>query len=651
MKKTKVIINSVTIKDTSASPDPKKLTSWEYEKDDDVIGDATLLLPKNVNDLLDLANGQVVEIWGGWTTSTDRRYFYGFIDDIKPNGGQIEISCKNEMSLLVRKNVNKIYDSTIDASAGEVSEIVEDLIETYGGMTAVVQASGTEDGKRVDQFKCVNADIFERITTLKKALDWDLYYNDSERKVYFNPPGFTDSGITLTVGSTIVAMPEWEFDNSNMINDLRIDGATTQTNLTESGQIETTADYLNESVLLTKTPDTVELYMDANSTPTTQKIGGSKDASTGHFYYVDKENKKIMPKTGTTFTTDHYAIVNYVWSAPAPIHMINDISIQTYGRYQKAVELSDVSSVADAESRGASILSKRSVPFKTGILQVKSQAANIPLRGQTISIIDTKTPMVNGLVLSGDYVVTKIKYMFPSGIEEIEVGDKTWRLIEWQANTEERIKRLEEQFVRNQDLIIELVEFKNLTAGEIKNRYVKVLEANIAGETLIWGNASFGIWGTGKWGAVAQTSFILGNATAAILGTSPLGSQTSETVDNYVRQYLNTYTENFIDDDFEDTNGTATGWTSGSLDFTSGQIALSSAIDKANGTITTATLISTETSGTFKYELTADGSNWEEVTSGTAHTFSDTGTDLRFRVTENNSTTGEISKITIGDYH
>ena len=652
MKKTKVVINGTTIKDTDGSPDPNKLINWEYEKDDRTISEATMILPKSISDLVDLNNGQTVEIWAGWTTSTDKRYFYGYIDNIVPEGALIKVTCKNEMITLVRKNVNHVYDSSIDASAGEISEIVKDLIETYGGMTASVQSSGTEDGKRIDQFKCINSDIFERIIALKKALDWDLYYNDSDRKVYFEPWGFRDSGITLTVGEEIVALPEWEFDTSNMINDLRIDGATTQTNLTESGQIGTDTGYTTNSITLDKTPDAVELYMDSSNPPTTQRIGGSKDASTGHFYYVDRENKKIMPATGTTFTSGDYAKINYIWSAPAPIHMTNDLSITNYGRYQKEVELGDVSSVADAESRGANILSKRSIPFITGKILVKSQEGNIPNRGEEVSIVDTKTPTVNGENLSGDYVVNKIKYKFPSGIEELEVGDKKWHLVEWQESTEQRLKRLEEQFVRNQDLVIELLEFKNSNAGQLKNRYFKVLETNIAGETLIWGNSSFGIWNTGKWGSVAQTSFILGNTQAAVLGTSQLGSKNSEEVARFVRQYLNDYTENFIDTDFKDTTNTNCTWgSSGSITFTSGQIAQSSSVDLNNGVITTATLTSEEVSGSFKYEMTADGTNWEEVTSGTEHTFTTTGEDLRWRATENASSTGEISQIKIEGYH
>ena len=50
--------------------------------------------------------------------------------------------------------------------------------------------------------------------------------------------------------------------------------------------------------------------------------------------------------------------------------MVNQKSIDDYKRKQKVVELSDVSSVADAESRAASILAKRSVPFITGNILV-----------------------------------------------------------------------------------------------------------------------------------------------------------------------------------------------------------------------------------------------------------------------------------------
>ena len=62
---------------------------------------------------------------------------------------------------------------------------------------------------------------------------------------------------------------------------------------------------------------------------------------------------------------------------------------------------------------------------------------------------------------------------------------------------------------------------------------VEVKIKNIAGESMIWNNSTFGIWGTNKWGSTAQSSFILGNSLAGILGTSKLGSQSSDWEDYY----------------------------------------------------------------------------------------------------------------------
>ena len=651
VKFTKVIINSVVVKDSSSGSDPKKVISWEYEKDSESISDAEISLIKDVNNLVDLSNGQSVEIWGGNTTSTDKRLFSGKIDQIKPDGARYDLICSNDMIDLVRKDVNKVYDSSVDASAGEISEIVKDLIETYGGLTASVQSSGTADGEKIDEFKCINTDIYERIQVLKKALNWDLFYDDSTKIVHFQPRGFVDSGKTLNVKQEIIGLPEWDIDTTNMINDLRVDGATIDTTITESGQIGVTADWTTSGILLTKTPNSAELYMDASNPPTTQKEGGSKDASSSNFYYIDRENKKIKPATGTTFTANHYAKVNYIWSSPAPIHMVNQDSIDLYGTFQKTLELNDITSVADAESRATNILNRRSVPFVTAEIRVR--LTDVPNRGELVQVEDDISPSINGVSLSGSYVVNSIKYQFPSPFETIKVGDSQWRLADWQQNTEERVKRLEEQFVRNQDIITELRSFQNNSStnfNKIQPRYRKIRQANIAGEAGIYGSSEFGLYGTAKYGTYAKVTFILGHSSAGVLGTSKLGSQVSSEVDWFVQQYSDSYDEEFIDDDFKHSNTTAT-WGSGSVTFTSGQIAESSSIDLRNGTITSAKLTSTETSGSFTYQMTADGTNWENVTSGTAHTFTNTGTDLRWRATENASSTGEISELKIENYH
>jgi len=100
------------------------------------------------------------------------------------------------------------------------------------------------------------------------------------------------------------------------------------------------------------------------------------------------------------------------------------------------------------------------------------------------------------------------------------------------AYTEELIRQRESE----RDTKRQLGELDKVTGIQIgKQGVVKVVVKqyvislrNVSGDSLIWGNPTFGIWGTNKWGSVAQASFILGSSTAGILGSSKLGSTVSD---------------------------------------------------------------------------------------------------------------------------
>ena len=71
-------------------------------------------------------------------------------------------------------------------------------------------------------------------------------------------------------------------------------------------------------------------------------------------------------------------------------------------------------------------------------------------------------------------------------------------------------------------------------------------------------------------------------------------------------------------------------------------IAQSTSIEFNNGLITTAKLTATFTGNTPTFSMTADGTNFEDVTSGTAHNFSTTGTDLRWKAQGSGTTITEL---------
>jgi len=629
VKKTKVVINSVTVRDDSSTE--KKLINWELEEvSERGVATLTMMLPRTVIDDVEITVGKTVEAWGGNITSTDKKYFRGEIVNVKPTGGLLEVTCRDRLYVLVRKNVNKIYFSS-EAQAGEGSAIVEDLIETYGGLTAQVVATGTAEGRKIDEFKCLDTDIYERVMALAKAFNYQVWYDATIDKARFEPRGHNDTGYSLVLKTDIIGLPTWEYDKDNLINNIKIEGAMISTDITETGQIGVTSGYTTTSITIDKTPESVELIIDSSNPPTTQREGGSKDGSTGNYYYVDRENKKVIP-ADTTFITNDYAILNYTWAAPAPIRMKNQTSITDYQEHQTKKSFNDITSIADAEARAIEILARYSLPFISGEFLFKEQASKTLSVGDLINVTDTLSrPNVDG-----QFVITKLITKFPSPFQEVTAGDKPLRLDDKRAESEERLRRLEENLIRNQDLVVELVNINNESQNNAKKfepRYRKVStqDYTTTDNTLIWDNPTHGIWDTDNWATDAN----------------PDGFD--DEVLFFMQQRENVYTEEFIDEDFKASATTAT-W-SGSVNFTSGQVAQSEPVDYNNGTITTATLTATEVSGSFDYEMTANGSDWESITSNTPHTFSDSGTDLRWRATENAASTGEISEVEISEYH
>ena len=83
--------------------------------------------------------------------------------------------------------------------------------------------------------------------------------------------------------------------------------------------------------------------------------------------------------------------------------------------------------------------------------------------------------------------------------------------------------------------------------------------------------------------------------------------------------------------------------------FTSGQIChVDPAYKDGNNVrlVTSVTLNLTVVSGSYTYEASANGgTNWETITVGTQHLFTNTGSELQIRITENNTSTGTIKNI------
>jgi hypothetical protein len=174
---------------------------------------------------------------------------------------------------------------------------------------------------------------------------------------------------------------------------------------------------------------------------------------------------------------------------------------------------------------------------------------------------------------------------------------------------------------------------------------------NIGGETGIYGNANFGIYGVSKYGGSAQTSFILGHSVAGVLGISTLGSNSSSPVITRVVNPNNTYREYFRDTTFKNTSNTTADWntTTFKINFTSGSGTAESEIIALNlETYSFATLFLTGTSlSLITPSLSFDGgSNWEEVSNGVLYNSSyPSSSGIKYKLVS--SGTSEVNSIRI----
>ena len=557
---TTVKIDSITVDDYLISYDIEKTRGY-------FITEGNFELVRTANSVVDFNTGLTVEVWRGTTTATDKKIFSGYIESFQPDGGIIKVIAKDKLWNLVRGEVTQIYDPTIDAFGGKISAIFTDLVTTYGGLNAdgsTVQDSGTV--KILEKFECNHADIYDRCKELSQAIDWQFYYNADDDYVYFEPLGFTSNATPLVVGGNVITIPKWNIDNTEMANDITITGASQLLQTVETGQIGVTAGYTTSSIELTFELNDIIVVADAANPPTTVREGGIAGSTAAGFYYsVDNGNKRILP--ATSFTNNWYFEITYSYKTPVPVHMYSQSSKDEFGTFKKTFTFNDIKTVEDAQTRGRKVLEKYSQPFVYTKLKVSPNPTYDV--GQLVTVVDEiSIPNVNQT-----FVISKIVFKYPASYDEISIGDKEWRLSDWQGDVMVQLKRLQEEQFQNQGIVVELVDVDTSqnNSVEVQPRYFKAETETVSGVNV----------------------FILSHTSYGVLGTNELGNAgIADPVKASLFQYQNSYEETFYSTDFEETTTTA-DWASAALEFDNAEIAVSKSIDYNNGTITTAKMTAT----------------------------------------------------------
>ncbi len=255
-----------------------------------------------------------------------------------------------------------------------------------------------------------------------------------------------------------------------------------------------------------------------------------------------------------------------------------------------------------------------------------------------IRIIDNFKNKDLNVFISG---VTKA---WPHINDTIDVGDTIWRTEDWQSVQMEKLNQLFNELNKNQDILIQTLDFDRETIFERRYMYVDI--KNVAGSTGIYGHPIYGIYGTAKYGAASSGAFILGHSTFGILGTQELGeSGTATWTTIKLQQGNNTYKEYLYDNVFNDTSETTATWNTTTKEITFATTEIAKTLSITKGTIYAYfTLSLPEVTGTLTYEISGDGgTTWQTATLDVRTAFTLATKDgVKLKITNNSDVTAKI---------
>ena len=467
---TRVDISGVTVFEATQTSVSGSLLKWQIKENfGNPVYTANLEFNRNVNSTVPLKEGQTVDIWMGYTNSTDEKRFSGELISFEPEAGKIIVKAFNKLNSLVRNTINaKIYDRNVVGdpaySSGKISEVFKDLVNTYGGLTAddtSVVDSGTT--LTINQFVCDQTDPKERIDKLAEALGWVYYYNAVDDLVYFRPKDFSANSNVLTVGDNVVNVPEWKYDKADLINDLRLDGVF-QNKILED---KFTGNGSTATFTLSSTPvGDIAVYVNAlknyaSGAPVQNELQvlGVTNSTSGSFAYtVDKGKRSItfessfIPAAPDPTAGANNVLASYSASLAVPVHITDDVSVGVYGTHARTMQLTDVLTVQDAELRVQEVLNKFKDPDQSADLEVRQISGASFSVGESVRVVDN----YNRPVVDDRLTVYGITLNYPKAFDVLRVGDREFDPPEYFINMSERIHRLERELISEGTILTEI---------------------------------------------------------------------------------------------------------------------------------------------------------------------------------------------------
>ena len=480
--------------------------------------------------------------------------------------------------------------------------IMENVIDNQ--VPSLTYASTATSGITVERFVIRDqtpAEVAERLT---KLTGWQIR-TDNDKNYYFEPQGTTTNSTTLTIGTNGFIDGQWNFTPNSIINSLTYIGGNALFNTVESF---TATSSQTTFTTTQKIVGTVRVTDNG-----TEVIGGIDGSTTTFDYQIDGDNKGIVFTVGRT--TGHTIIVYYDYEIPIKINMKNTDSIATNDIFSGKITESNIITMGDARKRAKEIVNIYGDLTKNANILIPYSSNYSP--GETVQVIDTFNSIDSQLIIN------KSRLNYPSGKKTIEVGTPPINIYSWNQNIEQRLRELEST-QDNSDTIQQYRQFKENVNVTLRQGRVKTTQSTI-GNSWIVGSSTNGIVGTNT-GTQGGGQQVVGS------------SGRVETIVSVVNPNSTMY-ERFNFTTYKDSANTTGDWSvaTETLILDSAETARSLSIAKGE-TYSKATISLTSPSSTagLILRLSADGgSNWESVTEDNIHNFTNTGTDLRWDITNN----------------
>lgn len=451
-----------------------------------------------------LAYGQEVEIK---RTSDDLKVWGGIVIEVNRNIDKrvtLSITMGDYIELTKKILVDETYRNQT------ITYIVNDLCLKYlpTGFTYVNVSTTT---KQLEYIQFKRKPLYDCLRDLAKYLDWTIYI-DVNKDLNFVETGATFSGVTLTQGTNLRYISEKQ-DVTRLVNKVRVVGGFREFTATElfSG------DGANLTFTLQRKPITtrVEEYIGA---VWVEQKGYAKDATTNYDYDVDPEAFQIIYKAGN-FPASAVDNVRITYSYGVPI-IVEGESAASQTTYNVLSEVDFTDATILQRSEAVDLVQQALEKYKNPLYVYDAFVSNIEPNadiGETVRIISTSQS------IDGYFVVVSIEYHIIGRAlgTKISVTETKENFLELMRGILLDLNDLKSDKKNATEIVTQLLNFidyptiKDDTAGNLK-----IYKRSIAGETLIWGSPSYGIWGTNKWGQ--NISFILGTNYAK-LGINKLG--------------------------------------------------------------------------------------------------------------------------------